>query len=293
MSHANYDATRKKLFNEASRYFPLLEEIIPRLMRHRYTFISDDWYREQVNAGKLSPAEINAVVAVDLLEKAHLAAATSLIRIVRWADAICLMYDAKNFPGFAGALRGLIENGGDSVDGLLNIPTALATHHRRLNDMLAGRMSSELADCSALEQMLDHYIHAGWPGRRGDPVLAAKPNADYIAVIGKVVPSALSLYHRLCAIIHPSNQSIRWLFDFDELGDRRIALTIDDATKIEAICREFPSAIEQTFGMTCNCAVLTLRVLHKFPLHPKIPEIKKLDWSAVKAGRDVGQLLRS
>jgi hypothetical protein len=288
-----YDATRKKLFNEASRYFPLLEEIMPRLMRHRYSFMSDDWFREQVNAGKLSLAQMNAVIAGDLLEKAHLVAATSLIRIVRWADAICLMYDAENFPGFAGALRGLIENGGDSVDGLLNIAPALATHHRRLNEMLGGRMSSELGDCSALEQMLDHYIHAGWAGRKSDPVFAAKPNADYIRVIEKVVPSALSLYHRLCAIVHPSNESIRWLFDFDELGDRRIALTMDDAAKIKTICEEFPSAIGETFAITCNCAVLTLRVLHKFPLHPKLPELKKLDWSAVKLGREVEQLLRS
>ncbi|MGW9946536.1 hypothetical protein J2W92_001873 [Rhizobium leguminosarum] len=288
-----YDATRKKLFKEASRYFPLLEEIMPRLMRHRYTFIDDDWYREQVNAGKLSPAEMNAVVACDLLEKAHLAAATSLIRIVRWADAICLMYEAENYPGFAGALRGLIENGGDSVDGLLNIAPALATHHRSLNDMLGGRMSDGLADCSALEHMLDHYIHAGWTGRKSDPVFVAKSNADYIRVIEKVVPSALSLYHRLCAIVHPSNESIRWLFDFDELGDRRIALTMDDATKINAICEEFPNAIGETFGITCNCAVITLRVLHKFPLHPKIPELKKLDWSAVKLASEVEHLLRS
>ncbi|NEH52428.1 hypothetical protein GR210_26985 [Rhizobium leguminosarum] len=56
---------------------------------------------------------------------------------------------------------------------------------------------------------------------------------------------------------------------------------------------EFPSAIEQTFGITCNWAVITLRVLHKFPLHPKIPELKKLDWSAVKLAREVEQLLRS
>ncbi|MBY5585635.1 hypothetical protein [Rhizobium leguminosarum] len=291
-THAQ-DATRKKLFNGADLYFPLLERTVPRILTHRYTFISDDWYKDQVDGGKLSAAEMNAVVAVDLLEKAHLAAATSLIRILRWADAVCLMYETKNYPGFAGALRGLIENGGDTVDGLLNIPAALAAYHHRLKEMLAGKMTSGLADCSALEHMLDHYIHAGWAGKKSDPVRAAKANAEYVALIEKVVPSALSLYHRLCAIVHPSNQSVGWLFDFDELGDRRIALTMDDAAKIDAILVEFPSAIGQTFSLTCNCALLTLRVLHKFPLHPKIPELKKVDWSPVPVGRDVEQLLRN
>ncbi len=287
------DATRKKLFSKADLYFQLLENVIPRIVTHRYSFISDDWYKEQVDEGNLSPAEMNAVVAVDLLEKAHLAAATSLIRISRWADAVCIMYEAGNYPGFAGALRGLIENGGDSVDGLLNIPAALATYHRRLNDMLAGKMTDALADCSSLEHMLDHYIHAGWAGKKSDPVRAAKANAEYVALIEKVVPSALSLYHRLCAIVHPSNQSIGWLFDFDELGDRRIALAMNDAAKIDALYAEFPTAIGQTFSLTCNCALLTLRVLHKFPLHPKLPELKKVDWSPVGVGREVEQLLRN
>lgn len=285
--------TRKRLFKGADLYFPLLEKVIPRVVTHRYTFISDDWFREQVDGGKLSPADMNAVVAVDILEKAHLAAATSLIRISRWADAVCLMYDARNFPGYASALRGLIENGGDSVDGLLNIPAALATHHHRLTEMLDGRMATELADCSALEQILDHYIHAGWAGKKSDPVRAAKANAEYVALIEKVVPSAVSLYHRLCAIVHPSNHSIGWLFNVDELGDRRVALTVDDSAKIEAINAEYPSAIGQTFSLTCNCALLTLRVLHRFPLHPKIPELKKVDWSPIRVGRDVEKLLRS
>lgn len=289
----NRDATRRRLFNRADLYFPLLEKIVPRVASHRYTFISDDWFKEQVDAGKLSPAEMNAVVAVDLLEKAHLAAATSLIRISRWADAVCLMYEANNFPGFAGALRGLIENGGDTVDGLMNIPVALAEHHRTLNEMLHGRMASDFADCSGLEHFLDHYIHAGWARKKSDRVRAAKANAEYVSLIERVVPSALSLYHRLCAIVHPSDQSISWLFDFDELGDRRVALNTDDTAKIAGICDEFPTAIGQTFSLTCNCALLTLRVLHKFPLHPKIPELRKLDWSSIRVGRDLDQLMRA
>jgi hypothetical protein len=287
------DATRRKLFKGAARFFPLIAQIVPRALQHRYSFVSDEWFHDACNTGKLSVAERNHIIVLDVLEKSHLAAVSTLIRIERWADAVCIMHDTANFPGFASAMRGLIENGGDSIDGLLNIASSLAENRKDLSRALAGEMKADLIGCAAIERPLDHYVHARWTGKERHPVLTAKANVDYARQIEASLPGAVSLYHRLCAIVHPSNASIDWLFDLDEEGDRRMKLAANDAGRIAALCDEFPEVADVTLQMTYNSALLILHVLHKFRLHPKIPELRKLDWSQVKAGREIERLLRS
>jgi hypothetical protein len=288
------DATRRKLFKGAVRYFPLIAQIVPRALQHRYSFVSDEWFRDAWDTGKLSVAERNHIIVLELLEKSHLAAVSTLIRIERWADAVCIMHDTTNFPGFASAMRGLIENGGDSVDGLLNIAISLAKNHRNLSQALAREMKADRINCAEIERPLDHYVHARRTGKKErHPVFSAKASVDYVRQIGASLPDAVSLYHRLCAIVHPSNASIDWLFDLDAEGDRRMKLAANDAGKIAALCDEFPEVADVTLQRTCNSALLILRVLHKFRLHPKIPELRKLDWSQVRAGREIERLLQS
>lgn len=288
------DSIKTAIFGESVIYFSLIDTLLSRVRAHRYSFSDNEWLNERVEKGEIGVAACNQLMALDILEKAHLSAVTALIRIQRWAEAMCLMYQTENYPGYAGALRGLLENGGESVDGLLNVAATLADLHRTLKGMLAGKIDNVIVDCSAIEQVLDHFIHAGWTGKKpqNDPVATARANADYVRRIESGVPGAVSLYHRLCAIVHPSNMSINWLFNFDPRGDGRMTLGSQDAERIRALHREFPNVANVTMQMTCNSALLTLRVLHKFPLHPKIPELKKLDWDKVKVGRDIEKMLR-
>ena len=288
------DATRRKLFKGAASYFPLIAQIVPRALQHRYSFVNDEWFRDACNTGKLSVAECNHIIVLDVLEKSHLAAVSTLIRIERWADAVCIMHDTANFPGFASAMRGLIENGGDSIDGLCNIAISLARNHRNLSRALAREMKADRIGCAEIEHLLDHYIHARRrTGKERHPVLTAKTSVEYVRQIEASLPGADSLYHRLCAIVHPSNASIDWLFDLDAEGDRRMKLAANDAAKIAALCDEFPEVADVTLQGTCNSALLILRVLHKFWLHPKIPELRKLDWSQIRVGPEIERLLRS
>ena len=68
------DATRRKLFKGAASFFPLIAQIVPRTLQHRYSFVSDEWFRDAWNTGKLSVAERNYIIVLDVLEKSHLAA---------------------------------------------------------------------------------------------------------------------------------------------------------------------------------------------------------------------------
>ena len=90
-----------------------------------------------------------------------MASVSALLRAKRWADATCVTYEKENFVGWAASFRGLLESAGDTYDGLVRIPAALALHHRGISLCLAGREQNWVR-AKELEDALDHFVHAKW-----------------------------------------------------------------------------------------------------------------------------------
>jgi hypothetical protein len=91
----------KQLFKSAGPFLDLIDEIMRIASKHTYTFVSDDWYREWMQSDEFSIKRQNFILAIELIEKAHLASVTSLLRAKRWADATCLAYEKQNFLSWA------------------------------------------------------------------------------------------------------------------------------------------------------------------------------------------------
>jgi hypothetical protein len=288
--------SRQRLFPQAAAFLTLIDEIVPTALHHRYLFITDEAFDLLLNSGKLNAAQVNQIVVLDNLEKSHLAAVTALIRTKRWADAVCVMADAENFLGFASAMRGLLESAGDIIDGLRNIPSTIAENRHSITSALAGREDDAFIQCQSWEKELDHFVHAGWTGRknRDNPALTARPNLDYVKQLECEIPRVDSLYHRLCAITHPSRASIDWLYELNPDGEGRMGLSIaGDGTRIAALTNEFPEALDGALMMSCNPALLILRVLHRFDVHPKLPALKRYGFGTSPLGRKLERLLRT
>jgi hypothetical protein len=218
------------------------------------------------------------------------------MRAKRWADAICLMYDNPNFVGWAASVRGLLEGAGDTVDGLLNISPTLAEHHRTIRRCLAGEERENFVGYSELEAKLDHFVHARWiRTKRGEETpLKAKDNATYVGILETAVPGILKLYHKLCAICHPSSESISYFYDYSPQDGGRLRLApANDKKAIAAVCDEHPTALADALMMCCNAPLYTLRVLHKFRIHPKLAILNKLDWEHIKMGAEIERYLKS
>lgn len=283
-SEHQMQSTARKLFGGAARYLDIIDDILPVALRHEYRFMSDETFAQRQKSGDFSIEELNFITSLELIEKAHLAAVTALIRTKRWVEAICLMADADNFVGFASTARGLVESAGDIVDGLLKIAPSLAEYHNEISVCLAGKESGFVI-MKELEEPLDHYVHARWIRvKAGDKQIKAKDNASYVRALETAVPGALSLYHRLCSITHPSSASIDYLYDIDSTGTRGMKLAPSkDASAIDTLCREFPSALHDVLMMSCNPSLLILRVLHKFGIHPQLKGLKKLEFAKIKA----------
>jgi hypothetical protein len=328
--------TANKLFGRAAFYLTVIDAITPIALSHEYSFFSDEWFAEWAKTENFTVEGANSVLALELVDKAHLAAVTALerfpirltrklqgswpesaldsmfvafpigkpvstfpgnalMRAKRWADAICLMYDNPNFVGWAASVRGLLEGAGDTVDGLLNISPTLAEHHRTIRRCLAGEERENFVGYSELEAKLDHFVHARWiRTKRGEETpLKAKDNATYVGILETAVPGILKLYHKLCAICHPSSESISYFYDYSPQDGGRLRLApANDKNAIAAVCDEHPTALADALMMCCNAPLYTLRVLHKFRIHPKLAILNKLDWEQIKMGAEIERHLK-
>src|SRR6266545_2070154 len=140
-----------KLFGPAAFYLSVIDTIAPIALNYEYNFVSDEWFTEWRKTEEFTVDRLNVILAVELIDKAHLAAITALMRAKRWADATCVMYENANFVGWAASVRGLLESAGDTVDGLLNIPLPLAQHHHTIRRCLAGEVSDNVVRYPQLE----------------------------------------------------------------------------------------------------------------------------------------------
>lgn len=280
--------TEQTLFAGAAKYLDLIDEIVPIATKHEYSFVSDEWFAEWSRTDHFSVQRANLIVVFELLEKSHLAAVTSLIRAKRWADAICRMYDAGNFIGWAASFRGLLESAGDTVDGLANVPASLALNYPLITRCLTEN-ENDFAVAPELERHLDHFVHAKW-SRAKDSVLQAKQNVEYIKALEGVIPNCVGLYHKLCAVCHPSSGSINYLYDYVP-GESFKVSPSKDAEAISALCREHSGALRDALMLHCNPPLLALRVLHKFKIHPHLKMLRKMDWGEIKIGREIDDLL--
>jgi hypothetical protein len=286
--------TATKLFKEAASLLPFIDCVLPDAVKNEYVFFSDEWFENWIKSPDATPEQSNYIIAVELVEKAHLASVTALLRAKRWADATCLMYERENFLGWAASVRGLLESAGDTVDGLLQVPKTLAFYHRNIAACLAGKEQVFFGG-KELEDLLDHFVHAKWGRGKAGDVLIAKENITYVRTLGSVIPNVEGLYHRLCSICHPSSASLGYFNEgvVQDGARRGVTLSLSpDAAAISALCEEYPNALRDILMMHCNPPLMILKVLHVFKVHPQLKLLREFDLKKIKAGPEIERLLK-
>jgi hypothetical protein len=203
------------------------------------------------------------------------------------------MYENDNFVGWAASFRGLLESAGDTYDGLLPIPPALALHHRGISLCLEGKEKNWVV-ANELEGALDHFVHAKWMRAKKGDVRKAKENIDYVRTLQIVIPDVETLYHRLCSICHPSNASIEYFIEPSQnsRGGFRASPTRDKSA-ISSLNSEFPNALQDALMMHSNPPLLILRVLHAFDVHPQLKALRKFDLKQISNGAEIERLLKN
>lgn len=275
----------------ADSFIKCVDVITNKAQSHKYSFYTDEMFNLLKNENPPNIALLNQITAHELLEKTHLCAVSLLRRNRSWIDAIAYSYRNGNYFGFSAAARGYIESVADGVDGVSKVGLTIATHHRRIQRFLSGKMDSGVANFSDIEKVLDHYMFAGWTRER-DPIRKEKGNQAYIEGINTGdTPDVLSHWRTLCSISHPSSASVSVFYEMDD-ETREIKFVENAEVKgCEELLTKIKPSLSGILPYATNPSLIILRVMHKFPSYPMIPEMKKIAFDQIPIWKKISKLL--
>ena len=231
-------------------------------------------------------ARMNQVYWTEMLQRAHLAACTSLRRNLGWISAVALCHSHENYLGFAASLRGLIESVGDSTDVLTKIPKNIARENKTIKCCIDGRENSMAVASRELEDELISYSHARRTKKHEDvpDSHVAKQTQYYVKLLSDDadLPKLELLYKELCEVMHPAATSVLYQFSA-ELGPDGEAIysvnTQADHLYVEKTLREFRNIIIRLVYLAFDPGLITLKVLHRFKIFCQIPELRRFDFA--------------
>jgi len=249
----------------AASHLPILVDVLDGLGDHRYEFMSaenfdviahQDWQEAQ------------RVYWLEILYRAHFAAATSLIRTSRWIDAMLATTEDPNYTAFMAAYRGCLEAAADSYHTFRMIPGWLADFHTVIRTAIASKIEQPTL-FKELEDELIHFTHAGYVGKgeKVDPAHRAKQTAEYLAALAEVgTPDITECYRTLCDVTHPGIGSVACYADtFATETGSGYRLKFDrDAEQITDFCKQHENVSRKMIIFSLVPPIMTLRILNDF-----------------------------
>jgi len=282
MERLDISETRGLFGPPAGLYGPVVAAVIARGAPVEYRFFSNESVREAAEKGDLGAVEWNAIAVTEVLLRAHLAANTSIIRSARWFEATWREHEAANLLGWAACCRSLLEAIGDTIDGLLDISLTLADTMPTLMKGLSS-FDEGLLNLKEIEDKLIHFSH----GRRVEraerttvpSTHIARQTVDYIRLL-EAAGGPTKLYAELCEIGHPARQSLSWTH-IEVDGGFRVDADRDSQAIAEIVARH-RDELQLLPSLAFNPSLFVLRVLIKFGLFPRIPELRKFSFQGAK-----------
>jgi len=215
-----------------------------------------------------SPEKFIYLYWCELLGRAYIAAAGSLIRHDQWIKGVLASYQANSYLGFCGALRGLLESGADSMYSLEHVAPTIADNWSALYPILRDGHGKKILLCPELEERLIHFAFARKAHKNEDIPIGhrALQNRDYIHTIRRFDPAIETLYCKLVEIIHPAKDSLFWTLKHEESVDHwRVSIgASDDSSKaISRLLDEHQECLTNLLKAALNYALVTLKLLRK------------------------------
>lgn len=240
---------------------------------------------------------VQQVYWTEILYRAHLAAITSILRHLKWIDAVVFSASFSNWFAFAASFRGLLESFADSTDALREVPEILTHNFRHISDAIEGK-ATKVVLAEDFENRLIHYTHArkGAKGEKLAPELNAKQSQQYLTrLLGDTeqLRDLPACYADLCQITHPAAHTVHFFFDVSS-DEQTVKINNEqDMVWIMAFCRKYQHMMYFLFQKSFNLALLTLKILNRLPiLRLRIEAVEILDFSTVAAWQKLEKRLK-
>lgn len=276
----------------AELYLHTLNQLPLAQLRKSYTFMKVDEFRNILESDLSKGMQI---YWHEMLQRAHLAAATSILRSRRWLDGIISATTDKNVLLFAAALRGFIESAADTNTSLLRVPKTIATNRVMIATALAGQANiMHIAD--ELEEMLIHFSHARKlkKGEVAPTYHQTKRVVDYIEVLEKASGHrVVESYSELCDFTHAGWSSVALWFGGDPDVEEKLVPCREEWV-MDSLLERYQPIFVELLMLAFNTPVITLATLNYFPtteLHT--PELRKWNLSDIQEWKTIQEAMRA
>lgn len=266
--------------------------------KYVYKILDNDDYAT-ANGGDAS--EVQKIYWEEIMQRAHWAALSSLLRNLKWVSGINSAISENNMLSFSANLRCLIESSGDTLLSLQMVSATLADNNEVISNSLKGNIRNKtLVVSKDLEESLIHFAYARKITEEEKKIQGkipkyqnAKPASEYLKRLDNMVPNgAISdLYSILCQFSHPAAHSIHYMFKGSKMDNHYLfGYAINsDVEYIDNILLSYNNEIIRTLMLGFNSSLLTLKTLNLFDYEPtKTPIIDAVnldDLSAWKSAR--------
>lgn len=250
---------------------------------------------QYIQLAQNDPAEGLRVYWIEILERAHMTAATSLLRSGRWLSGIHDSYYAGNYHLFCAAYRGLIESASDSYFTLSAVPRTLSDLAQWINRALNKTAGENFFISQELENILIHYTHAR-KIKKGEDVPdshRAKHVRDYLDQISHCDDGKLQeCYAELCETTHPASDSVKMFFRHD--SETLILANDLDQFHLDSFCQKYVAAVPNLLALAVNPCILTLAVLNLMHIDSlRTPAINTLDLSSMNSWQELERRVKN
>lgn len=223
---------------------------------------------------KLQISDIQRTYWIEILQRSHWAAISSIQRNLKWMDGISLSISNSNMLLFSASLRGFIEASADSMTALVYVPLSLAEHFGRIQNALNGNTTgNEVLIIPELEEILIHFAFAKGHSkeeRKNQQIESshiAKTNTEYIKVLDQNIANGpvYQLYSFLCQFTHPAANTIFYSIQqtYADLESEFSYIEGDDKAIVKALS-QFDTAISDACQYSFNAAFVLLKTLNEF-----------------------------
>jgi hypothetical protein len=231
---------------------------------------------------------------LEILYRAHFAAATSLLRSHRWVSGILSSAQQGNLHAFAASFRGFLEAAADTHHSLNVTCTSLADCHSVIRKAMAGKLQ-ELIFAPDLEERLIHFTHARRLEKKAVAPESHKAEAaaKYLATLNESGDGrVLECYGALCELTHPAASSIMCFTDVNDDGTL-FKLVPDGSPKlIDEFCGDYSDIMLRIMALGIMPPLLQLKVLnHIGPAPLRTPLVERLPLASRPVWLDLRQRL--
>ena len=256
------------LNREARHLVEMIDGLDLKRLEVRYRFMSDQEFTALLF---LDSSEAMRIYWAEMLERAHIASVSAILRSRHWLSAVLSAQSEGNALMFASAFRGLLESAADATTALLGIPITLASNYPVISESLMGRAKT-ITIAEDLEEELVHYSHGRYikASERNETPQShrARQTHDYLKVFGDLRADKVArCYRYLCDLTHPGAPSVlMWFAPVDATVGEFALSTDQDEAIINDFLGEYETVPFDTLTFAFNTPVVVLSVLNYFPL---------------------------